>query len=92
VSLLNYTSRHPEEYSSLEPWARLWERAVAAEFLGGYRKAATNARFLPATPEHFRKLLDACQLEKVMGQLQHELNERPAWLRIPLAGILSLSV
>jgi maltose alpha-D-glucosyltransferase/alpha-amylase len=92
ATLLTYTARHPEDFSSLEQWARLWERAAAGEFLCAYRKAAANARFLPDKDEDFRKLLDACLLEKALWQLEYELNHRPAWLRIPLAGILSLSV
>jgi maltose alpha-D-glucosyltransferase/alpha-amylase len=29
-------------------------------------------------------------LEKALYELLYELNNRPAWLRIPLAGILTL--
>jgi maltose alpha-D-glucosyltransferase/alpha-amylase len=29
-------------------------------------------------------------LEKALYELLYELNNRPAWLRIPLAGILAL--
>jgi maltose alpha-D-glucosyltransferase / alpha-amylase len=91
-TLTNWTARHPEDVSTLEPWARLWERAVAAEFLSSYRKTAANAGFLPSAVDGFRKLLDACLLEKALYELVYELNNRPAWVRIPLAGILSISV
>ena len=35
-------------------------------------------------------LLDAYVLEKALYELLYELNNRPAWLHIPIAGILSL--
>jgi maltose alpha-D-glucosyltransferase/alpha-amylase len=91
-TLITYTTRHAEDVSVLEPWARLWERAVAAEFLRAYRTTAGKAAFLPETPEDFQKLLGACTLHKALYELAYELNNRPAWVRIPLAGILSISV
>ena len=36
ATLMTYTTRHPEDFASLEPWARLWERTVGAEFLSTY--------------------------------------------------------
>jgi maltose alpha-D-glucosyltransferase / alpha-amylase len=44
---------------------------------------------LPGT-EETQKLLDAYLLEKALYELLYELNNRPAWLHIPIAGILSL--
>jgi maltose alpha-D-glucosyltransferase/alpha-amylase len=35
-------------------------------------------------------LLNAYLLEKALYELLYELNNRPAWLSIPLAGILTL--
>jgi maltose alpha-D-glucosyltransferase/alpha-amylase len=90
--LITYTTRHAEDVSVLEPWARLWERATAAEFLRAYLATAGNAKFLPETPEDFQKVLAACTLHKALYELAYELNNRPAWVRIPLAGILSVSV
>jgi maltose alpha-D-glucosyltransferase/alpha-amylase len=91
ATLMTYTTRHPEDIASLEPWARLWERTVGAEFLSAYRNTAEAGTFLPAAEEDFRRLLDACLFEKAMYELMYELNNRPTWVRIPLAGILALS-
>jgi maltose alpha-D-glucosyltransferase/alpha-amylase len=90
ASLLNYTTRHPEDVSRLEPWAQLWERLVAGEFLRAYRETAKEAAFLPARTEDFRKLLDMFLLDKALYEVLYELNSRPAWVRIPLTGIMSL--
>jgi maltose alpha-D-glucosyltransferase / alpha-amylase len=91
VTLMTYTTRHPEDFASLEPWARLWENTVGAEFLAAYRRTAQSGDIVPPADEDFRRLLDACLFEKAMYELMYELNNRPTWVRIPLAGILALS-
>jgi maltose alpha-D-glucosyltransferase/alpha-amylase len=74
------------------PWARLWERSTAGAFLRAYRDTAGNAEYLPADPGDFRHVLRAYVLDKALSELLYELNDRPAWVRIPLEGILSLPV
>ena len=91
-SLINYTTRHGAEISRLEPWARLWERCAAAEFLRAYRETAQGEHFIPPDSEGFRKLLDIFLLDKALYEVRYELNARPAWVRIPLMGILSLQL
>ena len=90
ASLFNYTARHPEDFAKLEPWAQVWERSVSAEFLRAYRQTVGRANIVPAGEDDFRTLLDTFLLDKVLYEVLYELNSRPAWLRIPLTGILSL--
>ena len=90
ASLINYTARHPEDVARLEPWAQLWERSAAAAFLRAYRETAQGAEFLPVESRDFRKLLDVFLLDKALYEVLYELNARPAWVRIPLMGIMSL--
>jgi len=74
----------------LEAWACAWERCASAEFLWAYREAiAANGALLPP-PQPSQALLDAYLLEKALYELLYELNNRPSWLHIPIAGILSL--
>jgi maltose alpha-D-glucosyltransferase/alpha-amylase len=91
-SLINYTTRHNEDVTLLEPWVMLWERSAASEFLRSYRDTAHNSEFLPSNSLDFRKLLDVFLLDKALYEVLYEMNSRPAWLRIPLMGILSLQV
>jgi len=91
ATLMTYTARHPEDFESLAPWASLWERTVSAEFLATYREVSKASDVPPAGEEDFRKLLDACLLEKATYELMYELNNRPTWVRIPLEGILALA-
>jgi maltose alpha-D-glucosyltransferase/alpha-amylase len=90
AGLMNYTARHPGDGTRLEPWARLWEQSAAAEFLHAYREAARGADFLPPRDIDFRKLLNVFLLDKALYEVLYELNSRPAWVRIPLMGIMSL--
>ncbi|MGD0668037.1 MAG: maltose alpha-D-glucosyltransferase [Bryobacteraceae bacterium] len=90
AGLIGYTTRRPEDWDSLEPWAWLWKRSMGAEFLRAYRSTARGAQFLPAAEENLRKLLAIHLLDKALYELSYELNNRPAWVRIPLMGILSL--
>jgi len=90
ASLLNYTARHPEDVSRLEPWAQLWERSVAGEFLREYRQTARGATFCPVEANDFSSLLSVFLLDKALYEVLYELNSRPAWVRIPLLGITAL--
>jgi maltose alpha-D-glucosyltransferase / alpha-amylase len=88
--LINYAERHPEDVARLEPWAEFWERSAAVAFLRSYQQTAQGAEFLPADSPSFRKLLDVFLLDKALYEVLYELNARPAWVRIPLMGIMSL--
>jgi maltose alpha-D-glucosyltransferase/alpha-amylase len=90
VALTQYTTRRPEDYAQLESWARLWEASVSTEFLRAYREANANSRIVPAERKDFDALLKIYMLDKALYELVYELNNRPAWIRIPLHGILSL--
>ena len=90
--LIAHTTRRPEDWSTLEPWARLWEQSMGAEFLRAYRSTAEGAPFLPSSDEGFRRLLRVFLLDKALYELSYELNNRPTWVRIPLMGILSLAL
>ncbi len=85
-----YVHRHPERARALEPWARAWERAVASAFLQAYRAVMAARPELLPEPAQADELLNAYLLEKALYELLYELNNRPAWVRIPLTGILAL--
>jgi maltose alpha-D-glucosyltransferase/alpha-amylase len=81
---------HPERLALLEPWAKVWEKTVSEGFLSAYYATGAEGNFLPHSSEDFRTLLNVSLLEKAMYELSYELNNRPAWVRIPVAGILAL--
>ena len=79
-----------EEIPPLEPWARLWHRSASAAFMAGYLAAAGQAPFVPGAAGEMQALLDVYLLDKAVYELAYELNNRPAWVRIPIEGILQL--
>ena len=90
AGLEQFSQRRPEAAKSIEPWARLWQNAVATEFLKAYKQTVSADPHLIPKPQQAQLLLDAYLLEKSLYELLYELNNRPAWVRIPLAGILAL--
>ena len=90
AEMMKYVSRRPEDLARLEPWARLWDLSVSAEFLHAYRETIRGSALLPSNESAIRSLLDLYLLEKAFYELLYELNSRPDWVKIPLMGIASL--
>ena len=80
----------PEDLAAMEPWARIWNVWISSTYLQSYLDHAQSGGFLPAHREELNILLDVYLLEKALYELGYELNNRPDWVRIPLAGILQL--
>src|SRR5262249_4670936 len=74
------------------PALEAWERLAASAFLSGYMVGAGTSpeRFLPRSPEAVLRACEAFELEKACYELRYELNNRPDWVAIPLAGIRRL--
>jgi maltokinase len=66
-----------------------WEARARAEFLDGYI-AEVDPNLLPAGEAGIRQLLSIFELEKAVYELRYELNNRPDWVPIPVAGIARL--
>jgi maltose alpha-D-glucosyltransferase/alpha-amylase len=79
----------PDEQAQLVPFADGWEAEARAAFLRGYATAVQGS-MLYGSFESQRGLLTLFELEKAFYELRYELNNRPDWVGIPLAGILSL--
>jgi maltose alpha-D-glucosyltransferase/alpha-amylase len=75
----------------IAPWARFWSHWAGVIFLKGYAAAAqSDEGLLPKSPSNVNVLLEANLLNKALYELRYELNNRPAWLHIPIHGILSI--
>ncbi|HNP31368.1 MAG TPA: maltose alpha-D-glucosyltransferase [Nitrospirales bacterium] len=77
----------PEDFSLLEPWARLWQTWVSVSYLKAYLSIKEVRDLLPPSLDDVQILLNGYLLQKAIYELGYELNNRPDWVRIPLDGI-----
>jgi maltose alpha-D-glucosyltransferase/alpha-amylase len=72
-----------------------WYRWTSALFVGAYlervRERSPHAVFLPETGAQLQSLLQLHSIDKCSYELAYELNNRPHWVGVPLAGLLSLA-
>jgi maltose alpha-D-glucosyltransferase/alpha-amylase len=80
----------PDAAEQLAPWSAAWVEAVSGAFLDQYLRSASGSAFLPADRGQAALLLNAMMVEKALYELRYELNNRPAWVGIPLRGLASL--
>jgi maltokinase len=66
-----------------------WEEAARATFLEGYL-ASVDPVLLPSGQVVTERLLAVYELEKAVYELRYELDNRPDWVGIPVAGIQRL--
>jgi len=66
-----------------------WEAEVRQAFIATYAEA-TRGSGLYASFEDVQGLLALFELEKVLYELRYEINNRPAWFHVPLAGVLGM--
>jgi maltose alpha-D-glucosyltransferase / alpha-amylase len=79
-----------QEAARLSVWARWWQVWTTVSFLRAYLTTAAGAAFLPADPAATKHLLRLFLFEKALYEIRYELAHRPAWLRLPVAGVLDL--
>jgi maltokinase len=66
-----------------------WEEQVRAAYLDGYVEE-TDQSLLPPGRAAVERLLAVFELEKAVYELRYELDNRPDWVKIPVAGIARL--
>jgi maltose alpha-D-glucosyltransferase / alpha-amylase len=74
-------------HDRLSVWLGWWLDWTSAALLEGYLETTRGQPFVPSELDQVRVLLDAFLLEKAVYELGYEMNNRPDWVRIPLAGI-----
>ena len=65
-----------------------WEERARTGFLEGYR-TTVDPHLVPSGAS-MDKLLRVFELEKAVYELRYELNNRPEWVKIPVAGIVRM--
>ena len=86
-TVLLKSSLRPEDAVFLEKWVDRWYEYSVNIFLGAYLQRAGGASFVPSKKEEIQALLQIFIMEKAMYELAYEINNRPAWIGIPLKGL-----
>ncbi len=73
-----------------EERAEQWRKETADAFLAAYREHIAGAATMPEDDALTDALLELFLLQKGIYEIGYELGNRPAWLRIPLRGVLDL--
>jgi maltose alpha-D-glucosyltransferase/alpha-amylase len=90
---LHHSAQGLAELERLGPVARRWERQVHQAFLATYREVALAGGLYGQGDdlESNDALLDLFELEKALYELRYEIDNRPDWVAVPLAGIAALA-
>jgi maltose alpha-D-glucosyltransferase/alpha-amylase len=73
-------NRHPARAQAVAASAREWVARASSSFLSAYAQARGTSTLNLA-------LLDLMLVEKALYELDYELNNRPSWIGMPLAGL-----
>jgi maltose alpha-D-glucosyltransferase / alpha-amylase len=69
--------------------ARHWQAMVKEAFIDAY-DAVARQHGLATARDEANGLLELFMLEKVVYELNYEVDNRPDWVRIPLRGLVDL--
>ncbi len=90
---LHQVAQNSTELLRLAPLAQRWVQRMRDAFVGSYAQRvvagglyADAAGFAAMQP-----LLDLFELEKALYELRYEIDNRPDWVAVPLAGIAALA-
>ena len=90
VAMQNLTQDRPQDRDTLEPYAQKWRTQTSQAFLQGYEEAVAGCDVYPEDGDTGRALIHFFTLEKVLYEITYELGSRPAWVTIPMQGLLDL--
>ena len=73
-------------------WLERWERQARDAFLDGYTSATGRSpvRLVPPWRDELRRACAPFEIDKACYELAYELDNRPDWVAIPLAGLSRL--
>ena len=81
----------PEDRPRLAPLAEAFRAWACVSFVRAYLAGIAGQAYAPRTPAAARTLLEFFELEKAIYEVNYELNNRPAFVGIPLTGLLRIA-
>ena len=90
---LQQTAQNAADLERLAPLAQRWAQRMRADFVRSYAAAVIAGGLYPdaAGFAAVQPLLDLFELEKALYELRYEIDNRPDWVAVPLAGIGALA-
>ncbi len=79
-----------EERAGVAEKLRSWVTTLSEAYWDSYRETIGDTGLWPADEAQAHALLDRFLLEKVLYEIEYELTNRPAWVRIPLEATLRM--
>ncbi|GGF04861.1 alpha-amylase [Aliidongia dinghuensis] len=76
--------------AALEAMCRDWRDRATAAFLAAYRGTIAGTACWPADERDADALIELMLIDKALYEIGYELANRPAWLGIPIQGIVDL--
>ncbi|HVY05325.1 MAG TPA: maltose alpha-D-glucosyltransferase [Burkholderiales bacterium] len=86
-----YAATAEAEKADTSVAARLatWRQDAAHAFTQGYRRAAAGLASVPAEDTCWQSCLALCVVERSLQELNHEMENRPEWMQVPLRQLLT---
>jgi maltose alpha-D-glucosyltransferase/alpha-amylase len=89
-ALLRSNTDHPDKLEGVKEVLADWEHVAAAAFMEGYVAALEGVASVPVDAAQMHSLIDLFLIEKALYELRYEMNNRPDWLPIPVAGLMGI--
>jgi maltose alpha-D-glucosyltransferase/alpha-amylase len=90
VALERALTARPDIHERLQAGFQAWYLEASAAFLAGYTEGIGDARTMPPNREDADRFIALFQIEKALYELRYELENRPAWVGVPIDGLLAL--
>jgi maltose alpha-D-glucosyltransferase/alpha-amylase len=90
AGVFRFAESDPGALEQLLPAALGWRALAQGALMEGYREAIGDAPSWPADKGEADRLVRLFTIQKIFYEVAYEAANRPAWLRIPLSGILDL--
>ena len=65
-----------------------WEQAAVGAFVDGYRQSAKGLASVPADENGLQSFITLCLVERAVQDLNHEMENRPEWMHVPIRQLL----
>ena len=87
TTLVTHGAGNPDNFPLLGSWLEAWYVYVSGSYLKAYLHGMKNSALIPADRTELAIMMRCFLIQKVVYDLGYELNNRPAWVDLPLRGI-----